>query len=199
MKPLKIAKIPTTAPMRAFVISKETIKELDYGDCPGIAKAIDSSNTGRFMLDCEEIGHFGAEAHEGDVVRYEEHNSLSCPAGWNMWIYGLPTIIKSNTEIYKVQNGLELRDAIFFDNIKDAQAFVEENCSREYVSERVTIANNKISIKTDWGLSEGKLGECFIVKYQRDDFNILTIGTKTVDEYYIFDDEGNIKKALKDY
>lgn len=195
---IKIAKIKNgTTALKAFQISKEVIDDLHYGNCKGIKDAIDTSEPGVFKLDNEEMGHFGATVREGAIIRYEEHHDpIKCPAGWNLWSYTLPATVKSPTEIY---GKVEPRDAIFFDNIVAAKNFIQENSSSEYFSKNITITDKEVKIKIDSGISVGKIGQCFIVKYAKDDLNVLTLGTPSVDEYYILDAEGKATKCLNQY
>lgn len=195
---IKIAKIKSAdKPLVAFQISKETIDELEYGDCRGIKQAIDASEPGTYKLDNNEAGHFGQTAHEGDIVRYDHSSDkTNCPTGWNLWVYGLPVTVKSPTEIY---GKVEPRDALFFDNVAEAKTFIQENSSSEYFEKNITITDTEIEIQTSWGLCKGKIGNGFIVMYGKDSFNFLSIGTSTIDEYFIIDEDGNIVKPLNQY
>lgn len=198
MSIIKVAKIKNAdKPLKAFQISKEVIDELNYGDCKKIKDAIDMSEPGTYKIDNNEAGHFGETVRENDIVRYEEYTDpKNCPAGWNLWGYGLPVTVKSPTEIY---GKAEAREAMLFENVNEATNFIKDNTSSDYFSTRVTITDKDIKIQTDWGISEGKINNCFIVKYAKDDFNILTIGTPTVDEYYILDSEDNVVKCLNEF
>lgn len=198
MNIFKIAIIKSAEkPLQAFQMSKDVINELHYTNCKGIKDAIDTSEPGIYKLDNAEAGHFGQTCHDGDIIRYEEYRDANnCPAGWNLWVYGLPVAVKTATEIYSV---VDPRDAVFVENINDVVNFIKDNSSSDWFNERVTATNNTIAIKTDWGVSNGKVGNCFVVKYGKDDFNILTLGTPTVDECFILDADGNITKCLNQY
>lgn len=194
---IKVAKIKNSdAPLQAFQMSKETIDELHYGDCKGIKDAIDMSEPGRYLLDNEEAGPASVTVHDGDIIRYEEHKSQNCPNGWNLWRYGLEVTVINPT---KIVAKVEPREAVFFENVNEVTNFIKDNSSSDYFESKIKIEPTKVTVTTDWGVYSGNIGNCFIIKYGKDDFNVLTLGTPTVDEYYVLDAEGNVVKCLNEY
>lgn len=187
----------------AFIINKSTIEEINDTYAFGIKRAIKYDNdSGQYLLDSAEMGHFGESCYEGDVVRYEDfYDNLNCPAGWNLWSPGSiekaskSFSILSSTEIYQKTVA---REAILFESINDIKEFLSERCSSEYITQKIEFEGNAITIHTDWGDSIGNIGNCYVVCYGKDDCNILTLGTPSIESYYIMDNEDNFIKKLSE-
>lgn len=197
---IKIGK-PAGDRVCAFIIDRETINEVDATYAHGISKAIEYDSEARvYRFDSVEMGHFGESCREGYVVRYEEvSDPVKCPAGYNLWTPGSVEeaskrfSILSNTEFYQKTVPVE---AILFDSVASAKAFLEERNTSEFLEKNVEFKDNEIVIHTPWGDASGKVGSCFIVCYKKDDCNILTFGTPSVDKYFVMDGDGNFIKKL---
>ena len=183
----------------AFVISVETIEEM-AATYPNIGKAIQYDGQGEFSLDSVEMGHFGNKARVNDVVAFEEVNtSKQCPIGYNLWSMGTQekasqrVSIKSNTEIYTKAT---IDEAIFFDNNNDVLAFIEARTTSEFFNEKVSISDGIITIQTKYGDAKGQVGQCYIISHGIDRIQVLTIGTPSIDDFYVIDSEDKIITEL---
>lgn len=198
---IKIGK-PAGNKVDAFIISRETIDLVDEQFAKGIRNAIEyDSEASLYRFDSVEMGHFGESCREGNVVRYEEVSNPNCPAGYNLWTPGTVEeaskrfSILSETEIYQKTVPVE---AMVFENVNSIKEFLESRNSSDYMTEKVEFNDNTITIHTDWGDSSGKVGNCYVVVYGKDDCNILTFGTPSVEKYYLMDNEGNFIKNLSE-
>lgn len=184
----------------AFVINLDSIHTI-LDTYPAIDKAINKDGN-VFYLDSVEMGHFGNQANMNDVVAFEEVNkSENCPIGYNLWCMGniekasQRVTIKSDTEIY---TKAVIDEAIYFDNENDVIEFIKARTSSEFFSEKVHISNTDILINTKYGDAKGKVGQCYVISHGTDRIQILTLGTPSIDDFCVVDNENKVIAELKD-
>lgn len=190
---IKIGKLAGTKD--AFIINKDSIEHFVNFYNSSFKEAIQFNSNG-YLLDNKEAGHFGVKCNEGDVIAFQKcEDKVNCPAGWNFWRMGTVEEQKeiltfvSDTEVY---TKAVVREAIRLENITEAKHFMKERCSPKYLNEKVVFGSDYIVISTNWGTYTGFLGRCYVVCYGEDDFNILTLGTKSIDDYYVLDNHENV-------
>ena len=183
----------------AFVINLDSIYTI-LDTYPEIDKAINKDGN-VFYLDSVEMGHFGNQANMNDVVAFEEVNrSENCPVGYNLWCMGniekasQRVTIKSDTEIY---TKAVIDEAIYFDNENDVLEFIKARTSSEFFSEKVHISSTDILINTKYGDAKGKVGQCYVISHGTDRIQILTLGTPSIDDFCVVDNENKVAE-LKD-
>ena len=184
----------------AFVINLDSIHTI-LDTYPAIDKAINKDGN-VFYLDSVEMGHFGNQANMNDVVAFEEVNkSENCPIGYNLWSMGniekasQRVTIKSDTEIY---TKAVIDEAIYFDNENDVLEFIKARTSSEFFSEKVHISSTDILINTKYGDAKGKVGQCYVTSHGTDRIQILTLGTPSIDDFCVVDNENKVIAELKD-
>lgn len=173
----------------AFVINHETISIMEE-KFPGIERAIEYDGQGIYKLDSIEMGHFGNIARENDVVGFEVVGECKeCPFGINLWCMGdqekasKRVKIISETEIFTLPTH---DDVLFFDDIDDTIEFIKEHSSDGWLEKNVTFEGNTITIKTKYGDAKGTLNNCYIICHAHDSMQLLTLGTPSLENYYIF-------------
>lgn len=184
----------------AFVVNLDSIHTIAE-TYPEIEKAVNKDGN-VFYLDSVEMGHFGNQANMNDVVAFEEVNrSENCPVGYNLWCMGniekasQRVIIKSDTEIY---TKAVIDEAIYFDNENDILEFIKARTSSEFFSEKVHVSNTDILINTKYGDAKGKVGQCYVISHGTDRIQILTLGTPSVDDFCVVDNDNKVIAELKD-
>ena len=184
----------------AFVVNLDSIHTIAE-TYPEIDKAINKDGN-VFYLDSVEMGHFGNQANMNDVVAFEEVNrSENCPVGYNLWCMGniekasQRVTIKSDTEIY---TKAVIDEAIYFDNENDVLEFIKARTSSEFFSEKVHVSGTDILINTKYGDAKGKLGQCYVISHGTDRIQILTLGTPSVDDFCVVDNDNKVIAELKD-
>lgn len=189
---------------KAFLLSRDNISIIEERDAPGIHKAIEyDSEAHIYKFDNEEAGPKNGEARENTLIAYEEKNDSNCPNGWNLWNIGsldkldqLGLTYKSPTEFYQKS---VTRTAIFFENIKEVKAFIQQRSSSDYFNEKIEFTDKELTIHCSWGDAKGKIDNCFIVFYGTDDFGIVTLGTDSIESYVIVDNSDKVLKKLSEY
>ena len=184
----------------AFVINLDSIHTI-LDTYPAIDKAINKDGN-VFYLDSVEMGHFGNQANMNDVVAFEEVNkSENCPFGFNLWCMGniekasQRVTIKSDTEIY---TKAVIDEAIYFDNENDVIEFIKARTSSEFFSEKVHVSSTDILINTKYGDAKGKVGQCYVISHGTDRIQILTLGTPSIDDFCVVDNDNKVIAELKD-
>ena len=177
---------------KAFVINFDTLDQMESIE-PGIKEAIKyDSDSRQFLLDSVEMGHFGNIAQMGDVVAYEVVSDCKeCPTGYNLWCMGnvdkaaQRVTIVSETEIFTKPTS---DDIIFFSDVKESIEFINEHSSEGYFEKNVIIdEKGNITIHTKYGDAKGKIGNCYIICHKPDSLQLITLGTPSLDDYYIFE------------
>lgn len=185
-----------------FITKQPSVKEAfrfnSEADIPEFLRnSIHISDDGIITLDSAE----GAEAEVaerekiiGKVIAYEKSDKTE--SGYNAWV------MDDESRIIE-------KDGVIYNKPTPTLALPigQEGAETPLFLEGADITKNEdgsFSIKTDWGVSQGREGEAYWVRYgMREDgtpdANILTKSEKSFEQYFLCDSEGNIISSLKDF
>ena len=146
-----------------------------------------------------------------DPARHTNEEMSRVPTGYNLWNKANATqqladgILEEVDEKYRLTKIVPLKAQLFTSEIPEIFAEMPR------FEGQVTVTDGKLFIETPWGISDGKVGNCFAVVYGlgsdpenekffgKLDGNILTVGTPSFEDYYHVTENGEIIETLHEY
>ena len=180
-----------------------------------VQKAI-SVKDGKIRVDSREYAE-GELIPFGSYIAWEKadkpEDKERCPHGYNLWNKGNAQEQLEKGILEQVDGGFRLTKIVPL----KAQLFTGE--IPEIFAEaptfdgQVRVEDGKLFIETPWGVSDCKPGEGFAIEYGRCsessdvpekfwgnlDGNILTVGTKSFEDYFVVTEDGKVIEALREY
>lgn len=146
-----------------------------------------------------------------DPAKHTEDKMARIPAGYNLWNKANAArqladgILEEVGGKYRLTKIVPLKAQLFTGEIPEIFAEMPQ------FDGQVTVTDGKLFIETPWGISDGKVGNCFAVVYglgndssnpkffRKLDGNILTVGTPSFEDYYHVTEDGKVIETLHEY